>query len=57
MSETDWLSPLMCINIGVLFGIIQAIRVWCDIMVGAADINNNGGNLKYTVTGFKDMAV
>ena len=57
MLETDWSSPLMCINIGVLFGIIQAIRVWCDIMVGAADIIKNGSNLKYTVTGFKDMAV
>ena len=55
--EADWLSPLMCINIGVLFGIIQVVRVWCDIIVGAADIINNGGNLKYTVTGFKDMAV
>ena len=57
MSETDWLSPLMCINIVVLFGIIQAMRVWCDVIVGAADINNNGSNLKYTVTGYNDMAV
>ena len=44
--EANWLSPFMCINIGVLFSIIGVVRVGCDIMDSAAGIINNGGKLE-----------
>ena len=41
--DADWLSPLMCINIGVLFGIIRMVRVRHDILLSAGGIINNIG--------------
>ena len=55
--ETDWLTPIMCINIGVLFGIIGVVRVWCDIMVSAADNINNCGRCEIAMARFQDMTV
>ena len=55
--EDGSLSPLMCIDIAVLFGNIGVIRKWCDIMVSAAGFVNNGGKLECLVTDFQDMAV
>ena len=43
MLDADWLSPLMCINMGVLFIIIRVVRVWLNIMVGAAGNATNAG--------------
>ena len=55
--EDDSLSPLMCIDIAVLFGIIGVVRKWCDIVASAAGFISNGGKLEYLVTDFQDMAV
>ena len=43
--DTDWLSPLMCIDIEMLFSIIRVVRMWCGILVSAAGFINNGGML------------
>ena len=51
--DADWLSPLICINIGVLFSIIQAVKVCCDILFTAAGIIHNGGRCKRLVAGSK----
>ena len=53
MLEADWLSPSMYINIDVLFSIIQAVRVCCDILFSATGIIHNGGRCKRLVAGSK----
>ena len=40
----------------VLFGIIGMVRVWCDVMVSAACIFNNGGRYESSMAGFQSMA-
>ena len=40
------MSPLMCINIGVIFGIIRMVRVRCDLLVSAAGLINNGAMVR-----------
>ena len=47
----------MCINIGVLFGIIRALRVWLDIMVGAACMISKGGRYESSLPGFHNQTV
>ena len=41
----------------MLFGIIRVVRVWCDIMVSATILYNNGGRLEGSVAGFQKLAV
>ena len=48
------LSPLMCINKGVLFRIT---RVWWGIVLSVAAFINNGCRLDSLVTEFQDKAV
>ena len=55
--EADWLSPLMCINIDVLFGIIGAVRVWCDIMASAASFINIDSRCENLLAGFQNQAL
>ena len=47
----------MCIKIGVLFSIIRLVRVWCDIVVSAVALINNGCRFECSVAGFQDKAV
>ena len=47
----------MCHNIAALVGIIGVVRVWCDVMVSAAGINNNGGSCDSSVAGFQNITV
>ena len=46
----------MCIEIGVLFSIISVVRVWCDIVVSAVALINNGCRFECLVPGFQDKA-
>ena len=55
--EADLLSPSMCGKIGVLFSIIDVVRIWCSILVGAAGFINNGCRIECSVAGFQDKAV
>ena len=57
MLEADTLSPLMCINIDVLFSINQVVRALCDMLVSAAGFINNDGRLKCWVAGLQKNAV
>ena len=41
--DTDWMSPLMCIEIGMLFSIIRVLMVCRGILVSAAGFIDNGG--------------
>ena len=47
----------MCINRDVLFSIIRVVRVWCDIVVSAVALINNGCMLECSVAVFQDKAV
>ena len=47
----------MCIEIGVLFDIIRVMRVWCDIVVSAVALINNGCRFECSVAGLQDKAV
>ena len=40
------MSPLLCINIGVIVGIIRMVRVRCDVLVSAAGLINNGAMVR-----------
>ena len=55
--DADLLSPLMCITIGVLFSIIQVVRVWFGILVSAAGFINNRSTLKDSVAGLQNETV
>ena len=47
----------MCIEIGALFGVIQVVRGWCDIVVSAAVSINNGCRFECSVAGLQDKAM
>ena len=55
--DTDLLSLLMCIKIGMLFSIIGVVRVWCDILVSAAGFNNNGCSFQCSMAGLQNKTV
>ena len=47
----------MCINIGVLFGIIRVVRVWCGIMIVAVGITNKVARYDSSMPGFQNQTV
>ena len=55
--DTDCLSPMMCIEIDVLFSIIRVVRMWCGILVSAAGFINNGGMFECSMAGIKHTTV
>ena len=55
--DTDWMSPLMCNEIGMLFSIIRVVRVVCGILVSAAGFIDNGGMLECSVAGIQTTTV
>ena len=44
-------------GVGVLFDIIRVMRVWCDIVVSAAVLINNGCRFECLAAGFQDKAM
>ena len=55
MIKTDLLPPLTCINIGVLFNIIQVMRVWYGIMINLAALTNDSRMLNCLLAAFQGM--
>ena len=55
--DTDWLSPLMCNEIEMLFSIIRVVRMWCGILVSAAGFITNGGMFECSVAGIQNTTV
>ena len=51
--DTDWLSPLMCNEIEMLFILIRVVWMWCGILVSAAGFINNGGMFECSVAGIQ----
>ena len=51
--DTDWLSPLMCDDIKMLFSIIRVVRMWCGILVSAAGFINNVDMMKCSMAGIQ----
>ena len=47
----------MCIKIGMLFSIIRLVKVWCGILVSAADLIDNGFSFECSVAGLQNKAV
>ena len=47
----------MCIDIEMLFSIIQVEKVWCGILVSAAGFINNGGMQECSVAGIQTKTV
>ena len=48
---------MMCINIDVLFSIIQVKRVWCGMLVSATGIINNGGMFECLMAGIQNATM
>ena len=57
MLEADLLSPLMFIEISVLFSIIRVVRVWCGILISAAGLIDNDCSFEWSMAGIQNKAV
>ena len=51
------MSPLMCINIDVLFSTIRVVKILFGILVSVAGFINNGGMLDFLMARIQDVSM
>ena len=51
------MSPLMCINIDVLFSTIRVVKILVGILVSGAGFINNGGMFECLIEGIQNITM
>ena len=51
------MSPLMCINIDVLFSTIRVVKILFGILVSVAGFINNGGMLDFLMAEIQNITM